>query len=499
MADTVAPAMMNESTETGQELPPVAPSLMHSLRALGYTTAAALSDLIDNSIAAQAHSISINFRPVPEPFLTILDDGVGMGDAELTDAMRFGSRDPREARASTDLGRFGLGLKTASLSQCRRLTVISFQDGHFVAARWDIDECDRRRSWWLERPDLASIDPQITESLAAQGHGTAVVWENLDRLLESGTGPDPDRLDAAMENAADRLALSFHRFVSGEMVGPFEITLNNRPLPKLDPFLEGHSRGQSLHAETFQVDGHLVRVSPFVLPFPSRLRTDELVRAGGRESLKVGHGFYIYRGGRLVVPGGWFRIMPADELVRLARIRVDLPVGLDYIWKIDVRKTMVEPPPALRPHLRRIVGAVTDRSRLVYNFRGRRVSKDDIPLWERHERRGGAAAWRINRSHPLVMAIFSGAFREGDVERVFKLIEQSLPVHDIHIHVTNDLPVAEPESESEADLEDLAKRLVEAFKSSPEMIPNLLDRLPLMDPFNRFPEMARQIAERLRT
>src|SRR6266446_9238230 len=101
--------MMDESTQTGQELPPVAPSLMHSLRALGYTTAAAVSDLIDNSIAAEAHSISINFRPVPEPFLTILDDGFGMGEAELTDAMRFGSRDPREARVSTDLGRFGLG------------------------------------------------------------------------------------------------------------------------------------------------------------------------------------------------------------------------------------------------------------------------------------------------------------------------------------------------------------------------------------------------------
>lgn len=498
MADTSPLIDLNERSQAGRELPPVAPSLMNSLRALGYTTAAALSDLIDNSIAAEAHVISINFRPVPEPYLTIVDDGFGMTETELVDAMRFGSRDPRELRASTDLGRFGLGLKTASLSQCKRLTVVSLQNGEFATARWDIDECDRRQSWWLEHPELDSINPTIIETLSEHGQGTAVIWEELDRLLESGTGPNPDRLDAAMENAADRIALSFHRFLSGEMVGPFDILLNNRSLPKLDPFLEGHSRGQTLHTETFHVDGHPVRVSPFVLPFPSRLRTEELDRAGGRESLKVGHGFYIYRGGRLVVAGGWFRIVPADELVRLARIRVDLPVELDHIWKIDVRKTMVEPPPALRPHLRRIVGAVTTRSRHVYSFRGQRLSKDDIPLWARHDLRDGAAAWRINREHPLILAMLSGAFREGEVERVFKLIEQSLPIHAIHIHVSNDLPVAEPDSETEADLEALAKRLVEAFADTPETVTMLLDRLPLMDPFNRLPDAARRIAESLR-
>ena len=104
-----------------------------------------------------------------------------------------------------------------------------------------------------------------------------------------------------------------------------------------------------LHVEAFSIEGHAVSVSPFVLPFPSRLKPGELDRAGGREALKTGHGFYVYRGGRLVVPGGWFRIVPADELARLARVRVDVPVALDHIWKVDIRKTTAEPPPALRP------------------------------------------------------------------------------------------------------------------------------------------------------
>jgi hypothetical protein len=470
---------------------------MHSLRALGYTTAAALADLVDNSIAAGAHGIVISFRPVPTPFLVMLDDGCGMDQVELVEAMRFGSRDPREPREGMDLGRFGLGLKTASLSQCRRLTVVSLKAGGISVARWDIDECDRRRSWWLERPDPEAIDSEVTTALLEQGHGTAVIWEELDRLVGSSSGP-VKRADVVVDSVANWLALSFHRFLSGEMVGPFSITLNERPLDKLDPFLEGHVRGQSLHAETLVVEGHPVRISPFVLPFPSRLRGDDLDRAGGRESLKVGHGFYIYRGGRLVVPGGWFRIVPADELVRLARIRVDVPVELDHIWKIDVRKTTVEPPLVLRDHLRRIVGAVTNRSRLVYGFRGRHVSQDEVPLWARHELRDGAAAWRINRDHPVVMALLSGAFREGDAERVLKLIEEAVPVHDIHVHVSNDLPVAEPQSATETDLEDLARRLVQAFSDRPDMVRTLLDRLPLMDPFSRQQEAARRIVERLR-
>jgi hypothetical protein len=305
------------------------------------------------------------------------------------------------------------------------------------------------------------------------------------------------RLDIAMEGSADHLGLAFHKFLSGELVGPFQITINCRPLPQLDPFLNGHPRGQGLHAETFLIDGHPVSVSPFVLPFPSRLRPSELDRAGGRESLKTAHGFYVYRGGRLVVPGGWFRIVPVDELARLARIQVEVPVELDHIWKIDVRKTMAEPPPALRPHLRRLVGAVTARSKSVYTYRGTPVNPDRIPLWVRHELRDGAATWRINRDHPAAIALGSGELADHDAERLLALIEQSLPIHDIHVHVSNDLPVADPEVYSEVDLEALARRLLSVFHDLPEHAARLVDRLHLTDPFSRDPDTARRIAERI--
>jgi hypothetical protein len=481
------------------ELPPVAPMLMESLRAVGYSPSAALADLVDNSISAGAHSIAINYAATPRPFVVIIDDGVGMGSEILVAAMRYGSRDPREARAATDLGRFGLGLKTASLSQCRRLTVVSLHQNEYAVARWDLDECERRRSWWLSTPPIGDVPDHVLQVLAANGHGTAVIWENLDRLLESSTSPS-NILDQVMEDAADHLAMVFHRFLDGSFAGPFSMAINSRPLPKLDPFLEGHVRGQALHPETFSIEGHTVKVSPFVLPFPSRLQPKDLERAGGRESLKTGHGFYIYRGGRLVVPGGWFRIVPSDDLIRLARVRVDVPIELDHLWKVDIRKTVAEPPAALRPHLRRIVGAATTRSRRVYSHKGTPAQIEDrIPLWSRQELRDGAAAWKLNCGHPAVAAVLAQSSDETTVQQLLRLVEDLVPIHEMHLHISNDLPVADSASAQDSELADLASRLVSAFSDKPEERDRLLDNLHLIDPFNRAPEKARQIAERLRS
>lgn len=482
-------------TPDGIELPPEAPLLMQSLRAVGYSLQAALADLVDNSIAADARNVVMDFDMAAGGYVATIDDGHGMTEPTLVAAMRFGSRDPRETRSRRDLGRFGLGLKTASLSQCRRFTVASLSGGNLAVARWDIDECERRGTWWLDRPPVSDLPAPVLDVLRSRTQGTAVVWERLDRL--AATGPGAGRaFDRLMEDAADHLALTFHRFLAGEIVGPLQITLNGRPLPKIDPFLEGHARGQSLHSEKFEVEGETVSVSPFVLPFPSRLKAAEIEKAGGRDTLKTAHGFYIYRGGRLVVQGGWFRIVPADELVRLARVRVDVPVALDHIWKIDIRKANAEPPAALRPHLRRIVGDATARSRRVYTHKGTPTTNADrVPLWRRHDGRDGAASWLVNRDHPLVKAILSDRGADGDFSCLLKLLEESLPAHEIHLHISNDLPVAEPDFPTDDELRALATRLIGAFADQPDMVRAMLAGLPATDPFNRNPDAARLIVE----
>jgi hypothetical protein len=302
-----------------------------------------------------------------------------------------------------------------------------------------------------------------------------------------GLGPD------------DHLALAFHRFLAGEIVGPFSILLNERQLPTIDPFLEGHTRGQSLHVETISVAGHSIKVSPFVLPFPSKLKPSDLERAGGRESLRTAHGFYIYRSGRLVVPGGWFKIVPADELIRLARIRVDVPVELDHLWKVDIRKAVAEPPPALRQHLKRIVGDVTLRSRKVYKHKGSPESDADrVPLWRRHDLRDQGAAWRVNREHPFIRSFVTAGADPRNAEALVRLLEDNLPIQDIHIHTSNDQPVAEAAVLDESELEELARRMMDAFADEPEIASRLLDKLPTTEPFNRDPAAAERIAKRLR-
>jgi len=475
----------------GVEAPPFAPMLLESLRSVGYSTASALADLVDNSIAASARLIRISVTFDTFGHAAIVDDGNGMDEQELIIAMRLGSRDPTASRSTGDLGRFGLGLKTASLSQCRRLTVVTLKNGNLSLARWDLDDCRTRGTWWLSRPRASEIPSAVLEQIRAQGRGTAVVWEKMDRLLESGG-------EQSVLEAADHLALVFHRFLAGEIDGTLQILLNERPLPIVDPFLAGHIKGQSLHPETLMIGGFPVQVSPFVLPFPSKLKHAELERIGGRESLKISHGFYVYRGGRLVVPGGWFRIVPSDQLVRLARIRVDVPVELDHLWKVDIRKTVAEPPHALRPHLKRIVGDVTIRSRRVYQHKGTSVNDSEhIPLWKRFEFRDKGATWQINRSHPYLQSFSSNPSIQHDLESLLKLLENTLPLQDIHIHTVNDQPIADRSIPNEEELDILARRILGAFADDQTIASRLLDNLPLTEPFSSNPEAAKRIAQRL--
>jgi hypothetical protein len=182
----------------------------------------------------------------------------------------------------------------------------------------------------------------------------------------------------------------------------------------------------------------------------------------------------------------------------LARVRVDVPVELDHLWKVDIRKTVVEPPRALRPNLKRIVGDVTIRSRRVYSYRGTpQQDAERVPLWKRHELRDGAAAWRVNREHPAVAGLLTGGGDGADVARLLKVIEEALPLHDIHLHISNDLPVAEGTQMNGEELEDLARRMLDAFRDQPVVARRILEKLPLTDPFSRDPEGARRIAERL--
>ena len=166
------------------EIPPKPSSLIESMRDIGYSLSTALADLIDNSVAAQATDIRVFVSPDASNLsVGILDNGIGMTEDTLLNAMRLGSRSPLEERSKSDLGRFGLGLKTASFSQCRMLTVVTRTKGKTACARWDLDQIAESDRWHVQVPDDVESIPWV-ELLGTRG--TLVVWEKLDLGKDDG-------------------------------------------------------------------------------------------------------------------------------------------------------------------------------------------------------------------------------------------------------------------------------------------------------------------------
>ena len=199
-------------------LVPDARNLMESTRSIGYSLPAAVADIIDNSIAARASEVQVSSPAPSRRFLSILDDGCGMSEKELLVAMKYGSRLVDEERQKSDLGRFGLGLKMASLSQCRRLTVVSKKRGKICGACWDLDHVAESEEIWplqlLDEEDLGAV-PGFA-SLDKQKSGTLVVWEKLDILLqgiEESSKSALQVLASRMVELKKHLSLVFHRYI----------------------------------------------------------------------------------------------------------------------------------------------------------------------------------------------------------------------------------------------------------------------------------------------
>ena len=194
-------------------LPPNVSSLVKSLRDIGYTLDVAIADLIDNSISASAINIDIVFAPINDkPILAILDNGKGMDFDELTEAMRLATKDPSDHREDGDLGRFGLGLKTASFSQSKLLTVLSKTDNSEISvSQWDLDKVIATNKWTLNQLDLSEVDKDIPllKEFSVLNSGTLVIWGGIDKVLK-------EAIPYEVAKISDHLSLVFNRFLSGE-------------------------------------------------------------------------------------------------------------------------------------------------------------------------------------------------------------------------------------------------------------------------------------------
>lgn len=406
--------------------PPEAAALMTTARSFGsYDLAAALADLIDNSISAKASEVSISFEPgESDVIVRIRDNGVGMARETLIAAMRPASTNPDKARDPSDLGRFGWGLKSASLSQARILTVVTWCDGAINAARWNIDDID---GWAMDvmSDDEASdllIRPALTSS------GTEVIWSQTDRLMAENSNSIDDVLTHSIAQASERLSLTFHRYLSGEDGSRLTVLVNGNRLTATDPFLASHNATQTLDAEAINTaDGQRVTIKPYILPHYSKLTTAQQRELGGPEGMVRNQGFYVYRNRRLIIHGTWFRLLPHSELSQLTRVRVDLPNALDAEWRITLDKSGAQLPSALRKRLREVVSKFSRRSTSVHRKKGVTLDHNDrTPVWRRIARHG-RISYLINRDHPLIERLLDSSAAPEETDTVLSMIEQYLP------------------------------------------------------------------------
>lgn len=407
--------------------PPNPSQLMITARSFGnYDLASALADLVDNSIHANAKVISISFEPEDKDVkVRIRDDGKGMIREVLVNAMRPASANPEDAREISDLGRFGWGLKSASFSQARVLTVVSWTSKGFNAAIWDIDAIE---DWSMDLLDGKNAQ-RLLKTSPTSTSGTEVIWSHSDRLLDPSLITNIDeQLNEKISYAHKQLSLIFHRYLSGEARNNFRIEMQGIQLSAIDPFMSLHPATQTINEEVIRLRGQEnVVVQPFTIPHFSKLTVHEKELLGGDEGLVRNQGFYVYRNMRLIIYGTWFRLIPHGELSQLTRVRVDLPNTLDKDWKITLDKSDAQLPIVLRARLKDLVKRYAKRSTRANQKRGANlnISKTE-PLWKRNTH-NGRVRYQINRDHPLIWDMISEADDTKITKEALNLIESYVP------------------------------------------------------------------------
>ncbi len=464
-------------------------STINSYRSFGYNLSTAISDIIDNSISANANEIRLEYKwNGQDSFIAICDNGIGMNQSELVLAMTPGSKDPEEERSEKDLGRFGMGLKTASFSQCKRLTCITRKGSYATIKRcWDIDYINTENEWQLI--DYVS-EISFLEKIENQKSGTLVLWEKLDRIVGNAEAKNESVKNAfyqEMINVKHHLSLVFHKFIETKRIKIFfqntEIEAYNPFLLNLDPKPE---MGQP---ESF---GN-VEITYFILPHMSEIGKTDYENSGGSLGWFQEQGFYIYRGDRLLVAGDWLGLEKKRDYSKLARIAVNFTNENDFNWHLDIKKSTATPPIEIRKELSRIAKIAIMKSARIYNWRGPKTVSENgninhEALWTDEKTREGIKKYKINRKHPVIKSLLEENNKLAG--KALKLLEDNVPIELILSNQNEDPAFHELEKQTERPSDDLINLAVELYKINVSQgVPNELAKQQIMSstPFNLYP------------
>ncbi len=411
-------------------------AMVGGMRSIGYSPQTAIADLVDNSITAEAKNIFIGISPSESEkengYIYVEDDGVGMSHQGLHEAMRWGGKGPKNKRRVNDLGRFGLGLKTASFSMGRKLTVATRDSGGLLKILcWDL-ELMETEGWKMQEgldTETKAIFARSSLAKNAKATGTVVIITKVDRLTaRSSQLSNTERNSANITKKISlHLGMTFHRFIEEGI----KIKLGNSEISPWDPFNKATSR----HTELLGSD---VTVTSYILPHHSTTTDTEHAQMEGPKGWNGHQGFLVYRAKRLIVQGGWLGLFDTSESCRLARIRIDLKNNLDEKWDLDVIKSKVSPPSWLLVDLQRIGEASRRESQAAFNFRGIRQapkgeSQADIlkaSFWHQVPS-PNSVKFRINRAHPVIQSLKQAISEPELAEAFIKTFERLLPLDAI--------------------------------------------------------------------
>ncbi|SEH04938.1 ATP-binding protein [Candidatus Venteria ishoeyi] len=471
--------------------------LVQSLRDIGYSMESAIADIIDNSITAKAENIHIKFSwNDGEPWLAVLDDGHGMTANELTRAMKLGSKNPLDERGSNDLGRFGLGLKTASFSQCCKLTLVSCKDGMFSCREWDLDliNNDPDSGWRLRiiKDSELEQDKCIATLISnIQSNGTLVLWRHLDRYDDS-----EKQLNSLIEDTRKHLELVFHRFLSPSPgKRKISISLNNALLEAFNPFNSAHPATQELPEQSIYVENCSITVQPYVLPHYNKTSRYEYEKYSGEGGYLQNQGFYVYRNKRLIIKGTWFRLIKKEELTKLIRVQVDLPNSLDHLWKIDIKKSHASPPETIRKELKKIIDKISLSGKRVYQQRGKKLLETvKVPSWIRTAA-AGKITYTINQKHPLISQL-NNNLSLGDQQKLKDLItmlESCFPTALFYSDIAKKPESLRKPEFGDKDFDILVDEIINYMRESKTPNTEIAERLLSTEPFSSYPEKTTKI------
>lgn len=395
--------------------------LIKSIAEQGYSLETSLADLMDNSISANADKIEVLIDMEDEPFrLFLADNGDGMTEESLSKNMQFPSNSPENKRKDEDLGRFGLGMKTASFSQTRKFTVLSKTKGEkkYSGRTWDVNFL-KDNGWKIIVNSQEEIDNLIFQyKQLSNDHfngfedfdaNTIIIWDGLykfENYLEEKNRKNALKKEIN-EVTADYLALVFHRFME-KSINPLKIRINNTKVNSFNPFPEEEKDFRQIEPKQSQFKSDVIKIEGYVLPS----RSIEESRQGLSKwttryrGLMDMEGLYIYRADRIILFGGWNGLIKKAPRLQLARLKVEVGNKVDDLLHLNVAKSQISVPHELRIAFEKYIDELKIEAEREFYNRGIRKfsgakSQDNNQLFERSSSDKGSIL-EVNINFPLL-------------------------------------------------------------------------------------------------